>query len=60
MGLLPKRGVYLLEIYLSKKGKIILEGFGASDCDCISHLIYFKDRLIMKEIILDTFSNNEE
>lgn len=37
-------------------GNIIVKGFGASDCDCKSHLFYFKEAVrnkVFKDCILD-------
>ncbi|SFL38742.1 GIY-YIG nuclease family protein [Halanaerobium salsuginis] len=39
---LPKTGECLLSNQLIKiGGKVIINGFGASDCNCDTHLIYF-------------------
>ncbi len=47
-----KKGECVLADYFQNnlKGRIIVKGFGSSDCKCISHLFYFQNKLDNKEI----------
>lgn len=39
---LPREGeCFLADLMISNGGKVLIDGFGASDCSCRSHLIYF-------------------
>ncbi len=42
---LPREGeCFLAELLKENGGKILADGFGASDCSCGSHLIYFPEQ----------------
>jgi Uri superfamily endonuclease len=59
---LDKSGECKLRRYLKDElnGKEIVHGFGSSDCDCDSHLIYFEAPLEKSQLIEVEFSNSKE
>ncbi len=54
---LPGEGeCFLARILIDNGGKTLVDGFGASDCSCGSHLIYFSEAAgskIVEELIKD-------
>ena len=60
---LPREGeCFLAELLKENGGKILADGFGASDCSCGSHLIYFPEQKGEKIVqgILNKFDLKEE
>ena len=50
-----KKGECKISSYLKKEleGEVVVSGFGASDCDCESHLIYFSNPLSEDELAIE-------
>ncbi|MGM0602202.1 MAG: GIY-YIG nuclease family protein [Bacillota bacterium] len=60
---LPKKGeCFLTELMLNNRGRVIVTGFGASDCRCESHLVFFRKnfaKLFIDELLYNIDVNLE-